>query len=264
VKNILAKKSLGQHFLNNSQKAEEIVGFLEARDASRIIEIGPGMGVLSQFILKRCENCQFIEIDKEAVDYLTLKYPDIKGKIIHRDFLKIKSDELDADKIAIIGNFPYNISSQILFKVLENRHKIIEVVGMFQKEVAERVISAPGSRVYGILSVLIQAYYQTELKMELGPGCFSPPPKVHSSVIRLKRNSVEKLECDEQLFYKIVKLTFNQRRKMIRNSIKMIGVSDNFTSEFITYRPEQLGVGQFVDLTNQVSANHLEMNANKS
>jgi 16S rRNA (adenine1518-N6/adenine1519-N6)-dimethyltransferase len=252
MKNLKAKKSLGQHFLNNLQKAAQIVDHLEATDVEHVIELGPGMGVISQFILKRFENCSFIEIDNDAVEYLANKYPEIKEKLVHKDFLKADIDILFKGKIALIGNFPYNISSQILFKVLENKDKVTEIVGMFQKEVADRVTSKPGNRVYGILSVFIQAYYNTENLMVLGPEFFSPQPKVNSAVIRLTRNSVIKLECDEKLFVKVVKQTFNQRRKMIRNSVKALGLKEGFESEYLTKRPEQLSVSQFVDLTNQV------------
>jgi 16S rRNA (adenine1518-N6/adenine1519-N6)-dimethyltransferase len=252
MKTLKPKKSLGQHFLNNLQKAEQIVAYLEGKNVGHILEIGPGMGVLSQFIISRFENCSFIEIDNEAVDFLSKKFAGISEKIIHNDFLKVDLDGLFKSKIAIIGNFPYNISSQILFKVLENKDKVVEIVGMFQKEVADRVTSKPGNRVYGILSVFIQAYYNTENLMVLGPEFFSPPPKINSAVIRLTRNSTLKLDCDEQLFFKVVKLTFNQRRKMMRNSLKAFGPMEGFESDYLTKRPEQLGVLEFVHLTNQV------------
>jgi len=255
MKNLQAKKSLGQHFLKDEQKALQIVNYLEANGLDHVIEIGPGMGVLSQFLLERFKNCSFIEIDADSVDYLKIKFPNIATNIIHRDFLRIELDEFFPGKIALIGNFPYNISSQILFKALENKDKVLELVGMFQKEVADRVVSKPGSRVYGILSVFIQAYYNTQNLMVLGPEDFSPPPKVKSAVIRLTRNSILKLDCDEKLFFKVVKQTFNHRRKMIRNSIKMVGIKDGFESEYLSMRPEQLSVSQFVNLTNQVDKN---------
>jgi 16S rRNA (adenine1518-N6/adenine1519-N6)-dimethyltransferase len=255
MKNIRAKKSLGQHFLNNIQIASQIVDFLDAKDLDHVIEIGPGMGVLSQFILDNYKNCSFIEVDDDAIIYLNDKFPEIQERIIHSDILKLNIQDIFKGKIAIIGNFPYNISSQILFKILENKDQVMQMVGMFQKEVADRVISKPGSRVYGILSVFIQAYYNTENLISLGPEQFSPPPKVNSSVIKLTRNNVTKLECDEKLFFKVVKQTFNQRRKMIRNSIKMLGVKADFESEYLSFRPEQLGVSQFVELTNQVAKN---------
>jgi 16S rRNA (adenine1518-N6/adenine1519-N6)-dimethyltransferase len=252
VKNLKAKKFLGQHFLNNQDIASKIVDSLTALDEDYVIEVGPGMGILSQFLEKRYKYCYYVEIDTDAIDYLNNKFPHLTNQIIHDDFLKINVEDIYEGKLFLIGNFPYNISSQILFKVLENKDKIIEIVGMFQKEVAERVISNPGSRVYGILSVFIQAYYNTEKIMDIGPEFFSPPPKVNSTVIRLIRNSTATLDCDERLFYKVVKSTFNQRRKMIRNSIKLLGVADDFKSEYLTTRPEQLGVAQFVELTNQI------------
>jgi 16S rRNA (adenine1518-N6/adenine1519-N6)-dimethyltransferase len=255
MKNLKAKKSLGQHFLNNNQIASQIVDKLEAKEVEHVVEVGPGMGILSQYILERFKNCSFVEIDDDAVEYLATKFQDIKERIIHTDFLKLSLNDVFKGKVAIIGNFPYNISSQILFKILENKDMVCEMVGMFQKEVAERVVSKPGNRVYGILSVFIQAYYHTENLMTLGPEQFSPPPKVHSTVIRLSRNSVSKLDCDEKLFFKVVKQTFNQRRKMIRNSIKNLGVKADFESKYLSYRPEQLDVNQFVELTNQVAEN---------
>lgn len=253
MKNIKAKKALGQHFLNDRKTAQSIVGFLQRKDAENIVEIGPGMGVLSQFLKDIYPGCRFIELDAEAVSYLENRFPEMAGKIIHRDFLKVDLNTIFHGKMAIIGNFPYNISSQILFKVLENRDKVVEIVGMFQKEVADRIISPPGSKVYGILSVYIQAYYDTESLMVLGPEMFDPPPKVKSAVIRLSRNAVQHLDCDETLFFRLVKQTFNQRRKMIRNSLKLLGVGTDFNSIYLTMRPEQLGVGQFSDLTRQLT-----------
>jgi 16S rRNA (adenine1518-N6/adenine1519-N6)-dimethyltransferase len=254
VKGVRAKKSLGQHFLNDKTIAMEIVNSLRDEGVEQVLELGPGMGILSEFLIQRFRNCFFIEIDKESVEYLLKRYPEHSKNILHTDFLKFNPSEKFRGKIALIGNFPYNISSQILFKVLEYKDIYTEVVGMFQKEVADRVVSKPGSRVYGILSVFIQAYFDTENILTLGPHYFTPPPKVNSSVIRLSRNSVSHLTCNEALFFRLVKLSFNQRRKMIRNSIKMIGTGDNFMSEYLTFRPEQLGVPEFVNLTNQVEA----------
>lgn len=252
MRNIKAKKSLGQHFLKDTNIAISIVDFLIADHVDHVVELGPGMGVLSNLIMTRFENCSFIEIDEDAVHYLKNKYPQIADKIIHRDFLKLDLDKAFKGTLALIGNFPYNISSQIMFKVLENRQKIVEIVGMFQKEVADRIISKPGNKVYGILSVFLQAYYHIDSLFSLGPECFNPPPKVNSSVIRFTRNTIKKLDCNEELFVKIVKQTFNQRRKMIRNSIRLVGVNDDFKSDYLTMRPEQLDVLQFVELTNQV------------
>jgi len=252
VKNIKAKKNFGQHFLNDQNVAMEIVEALQAEGVDHVIELGPGMGVLSQFILKKDYKSSFVEIDNEAVDYLSEKFPEIEGRIIHKDFLRLNIDENFSGKLALIGNFPYNISSQILFKVLDHKERVLELVGMFQKEVAERVVAPPGNKIYGIISVFIQAYYNTEIVKVLGPEYFSPPPKVDSMVIRLTRNNVTQLECNEVLFAKVVKQTFNQRRKMIRNTLKSFDLVDDFESEFLTKRPEQLGVADFVKLTNQV------------
>jgi len=252
VKNVKAKKHFGQHFLTDKLIASRIVDSLKLENIDKVIELGPGMGILSEFLLKKDFDCFFVEIDNESVEYLNGKFPSIGDKIINKDFLKVDIESQFDGNLAIIGNFPYNISSQILFKVLDSKDKILEVVGMFQKEVAERVISKPGSRIYGIISVFVQAYYDTEYILTLGPESFSPPPKVNSSVIRLVRNQVKKLDCDEQLFKRVVKSTFNQRRKMIRNGLKSLGNIDGFDSEFLTIRPEQLGVSEFVKLTNQI------------
>jgi len=251
VKNVKAKKHYGQHFLSDKNIANRIVDSLSVKDVDMVVEIGPGMGILTEILLNKNFKCSFVEIDKESVEYLCNKFPLIKDKIIFDDFLKLDIEKHFDGKIAIIGNFPYNISSQILFKMLDSKDKVVELVGMFQKEVAERVISPPGSRVYGIISVFLQAFYHAEKMFNLGPEFFSPPPKVDSTVIRLVRNSVSKLDCDEKLFTKIVKHTFNQRRKMIRNGLKSIGNIDGFDSEYLTLRPEQLSVSDFVKLTNQ-------------
>ncbi len=248
---VRAKKRLAQHFLKNKNIAKHIVNSLQLTDIENIVEVGPGMGILSEFILEKTTNSSFIEIDKEAIAYLHKNFPKIKGKIINEDFLKIDLNQFGT-KIAIIGNFPYNISSQILFKILEHKNIVTEMVGMFQKEVADRIISKPNKKSYGILSVFIQAYYNAEHIINLSPDEFLPPPKVNSSVIRLTRNNTEKLNCNEKLFWQVVKQTFNQRRKMIRNTIKSFNLSPNFTSEYLIKRPEQLSVDDFVKLTNQV------------
>ncbi len=212
---VKAKKKFGQHFLNDKGIAEEIVNSLQTKEVNHVIELGPGMGVLSEFILQKDYKSSFIEIDKEAIDYLIEKFPEIKERLIESDFLKVDLDQAFEGNLALIGNFPYNISSQILFRMLEHKERVLELVGMFQKEVAQRVISPPGSKIYGIISVFVQAYYNAEHLITLGPEKFSPPPKVNSTVIRLTRNNVTKLDCDEKLFYRVVKQTFNQRRKMI-------------------------------------------------
>ena len=256
---VKAKKILGQHFLKDKKIAEEIVNSLTYPGLDYVLEIGPGMGILSQFLLNKDYNTSFIEIDDESVEYLNQNFPEMEGKILHQDFLKMDIQSLKYERIAIIGNFPYNISSQILFKLYENRNKVKELVGMFQLEVAKRVISKPGNKVYGILSVLIQAFYHTSEILTLEPEAFDPPPKVKSMVIRLERNNVNQLDCDEKLFFRVIKSTFNQRRKTIRNSLKSLMNITEFQSEYLGQRPEQLSVKQFVNLTNEVKI-HLDKN----
>lgn len=243
---------MGQHFLKDKKIAEEIVNNLTCQKQVHVLEIGPGMGILSQFLLLKDYKSSFVEIDDESVAYLKENFPEMDGKILHQDFLKMDLQALPAEKLALIGNFPYNISSQILFKAFDNRNKVTELVGMFQLEVAKRVISKPGNKVYGILSVLIQAFYRTSEVLTLEPEDFNPPPKVKSMVIRLKRNDVEHLNCDEKLFHRVIKSTFNQRRKTIRNSLKSVMNITGFESEYLGKRPEQLSVEEFIDLTNQV------------
>jgi 16S rRNA (adenine1518-N6/adenine1519-N6)-dimethyltransferase len=247
---VRAKKRLGQHFLKDENIAKEIVDSLSG-NIHNIVEIGPGMGVLTQFLIEKKEyNLFVVEIDKESVEYLEKHFPVLKEKIIEKDFLKLDLTTLFSDSFAVIGNFPYNISSQILFKVLDYKDQIPEVVGMFQKEVAVRIASKPGNKDYGILSVLLQAFYDIEYLFTVEPDVFNPPPKVKSAVIRLKRNTVAHLECDEQKFKQLVKTAFNQRRKTLRNSLKPFSFTDGFTQEDIfNKRPEQLSVEEFVFLT---------------
>ena len=215
MKKVKAKKHLGQHFLKDLSIAEDIVNQLTIKE-NTILEIGPGMGVLTQFLVTKNIDLNVIEIDKESVFYLRLHYPELK--IIEGDFLKLNLNTFE-NNISIIGNFPYNISSQILFKAFENRDKVTEVVGMFQKEVAERIASIKGKK-KGILSVLLQAFYDVEYCFEVDNYLFDPAPKVKSGVIKMKRNSRKKLECDEKIFIKMVKAGYNQRRKTLRNSLK--------------------------------------------
>ena len=246
---IRAKKSLGQHFLKDKNTAAEIVESLSA-NAERILEVGPGTGALTDFLLAR-PNVAFkaIEVDKEFVRRILEKYPDFEPNLIRGDFLKSDlSDLFDGKNFAVIGNFPYNISSQIFFKVIENRNLIPEVVGMVQKEVAERMAAAHGNKTYGILSVLLQRWYDVEYLFTVHENVFLPPPKVKSAVVRLVRNARNKSDCDEKLFVKTVKTTFNQRRKTIRNSLKPILGDKRFEHEFLTLRPEQLSVDDFVKL----------------
>jgi len=249
---VRAKKNLGQHFLKDKKIAEEIVNSLTCQKPVHVLEIGPGMGILSEFLIKKDYETSFVEIDDESVEYLQQNFPEMEGRILHQDFLKMDLQSIPAENIALIGNFPYNISSQILFKTYENRNKVKELVGMFQLEVAKRVISKPGNKVYGILSVLIQAFYHTSEVLTLEPEDFNPPPKVKSMVIRLERNDVTQLNCDEKLFHRVIKSTFNQRRKTIRNSLKSVMNIIDFESEYLGQRPEQLSVEEFINLTNQV------------
>lgn len=248
------KKYLGQHFLDDAPTAQAIVDTLTGEGYDALLEIGPGMGVLTDIIVnKGFKDFRIIEIDNESFAYLKKKYPDMEG-IILGDFLNIDIDSLYNEPLAIIGNFPYNISSQILFKVLDYRNKVVELCGMFQKEVAERVCALPGSKAYGILSVFIQAFYSTEYLFTVDENKFIPPPKVKSGVIRIRRNNVSTLNCDEALFIKVVKATFNQRRKTLRNSIKSAFCISNDDHEFLSLRPEQLSVKQFEELTNWIAS----------
>jgi 16S rRNA (adenine1518-N6/adenine1519-N6)-dimethyltransferase len=250
VQPVRAKKHLGQHFLNDENIARDTVGALLEKDkTSFIIEVGPGTGVLTQFLINDVENFLAMDVDGESVDYLKLKYPEKKDKIILSDFLEADLQKLAGQKFNVVGNFPYNISSQIMFKVLENKNSVDYVVGMFQKEVAMRLAEKPGSKVYGILSVLLQAYYDIEYLFTVHENVFTPPPKVKSAVIRLTRNNVQKLDCDEVLFKKIVKTTFNQRRKTIRNSVRTLFNNNELRHPLLDKRPEQLSVAQFVELT---------------
>ena len=251
MKQVYAKKRLGQHFLKDLHIAQTIVESL-SEDTRRVMEIGPGMGVLTQFLLQRKNTDLFVvELDTESVQYLEQHFPDLNNRIVEIDFLKLDISSVFSEPFSVIGNFPYNISSQILFKVLEHKNQIPEVVGMFQKEVAMRVASKPGNKDYGILSVLLQAYYDIEYLFTVEPEVFNPPPKVKSAVIRLKRNNVARLECDEQQFKTLIKTAFNQRRKTLRNSLKMLTFPEGFTQQDIfNKRPEQLSVQDFIYLTN--------------
>ncbi len=246
---VRAKKHLGQHFLKDEEIAKNIVNALVQVSNLPLIEIGPGTGVLTKHLIEK-ENFVAIDIDTESVEFLKKIYPQHATKILYGDFLEMNLTDFFSDKFAIIGNFPYNISSQIMFKVLDYRHKIEAIVGMFQKEVAERMAEKPGSKTYGILSVLLQAFYDIEYLFTVEPSAFTPPPKVKSAVIRLTRNNTKQLACDEKLFKAIVKSTFNQRRKMVRNGVKSFIKDEAVMShKFFTMRPEQLSVNQFVELT---------------
>lgn len=248
---VRAKKYLGQHFLKDENIARQIAESLTG-STTHVLEIGPGMGVLTKY-LHANESLDFhaIEIDTESVEYLHDHYPSLH--VIEGDFLALDLGELFSEPFAVIGNFPYNISSQILFKVYDNRGCIPEVVGMFQKEVAERVAAKPGSKTYGILSVLLSAFYDIEYLFTVHEHVFNPPPKVKSAVIRLRRNGVESLPCDEQLFTKVVKIGFNQRRKTLRNALKQLNMPlDRVPEELLALRAEQLTVADFVTITQAV------------
>ena len=245
------KKALGQHFLTDQGVAQAIVASLHTRGP--VLEVGPGTGVLTQYLL--CDPAlalKVVEVDSESVRYLLEHYPALAPALYEADFLKLDLGKLFSGPFAVIGNFPYNISSQIFFKVLDYRTQVPEVVCMIQKEVAERLAAGPGSKTYGILSVLLQAWYDIEYLFTVGEGAFVPPPKVKSAVIRLTRNDRTALDCDEELFKRVVKTTFNQRRKTIRNSLKPILSALPQLPAYIPYldaRPEQLSVEEFVSLT---------------
>lgn len=255
---VRAKKALGQHFLTDLNIAQKICNSLTERadtDPEATLEVGCGMGVLTQYLLRRTDITTYgAEIDTESVEYLNAHYPDFTPRLIEGDFLKMNLQEMFPEGVRVIGNFPYNISSQIFFKVIENRDLIPQCVGMIQKEVAVRIAEPPGSREYGILSVLLQAWYDIEYLFTVSEKVFNPPPKVKSAVIRLRRNNTTKLDCDETLFVKVVKASFGQRRKMLRNSLKAVfGNFGGAEHPLFTTRAEQLSVAQFVELTNWVA-----------
>ena len=253
MKFVKPKKSLGQHFLKDNNIANKIVDSLDAK-SENVLEIGPGMGILTKFLLKKKYNLRLVEIDTESVSFLINNLGIEESKIIENDFLKLDLTKVfPGNNFSIIGNFPYNISSQIVFKILENRNIINEMCGMFQYEVAERICESEGSKKYGILSVLTQAFFEVSFLFEVSNHLFIPPPKVKSAVITLRRKDEIELGCDENLFFKIVKLSFQQRRKTIRNSLKKINLSNNLREDSIfDNRPEQLSVNQFIELTKLV------------
>ncbi len=249
---VKAKKHLGQHFLNDQVAALNIVNALTQTGCKDpIIEVGPGTGVLTQYLIQQGVTFIALDVDTDSIAYLKKTYPEKKDCFLIEDYLKFDPSPIYKGKYSLIGNFPYNISSQIMFRVLEEKEKIDYVVGMFQKEVAERIAEKPGSKTYGILSVLLQAFYDIEYLFTVEPTAFIPPPKVRSAVIRLKRNSVTKLDCDEVQFKKVVKTAFNQRRKTLRNALKSI--CDNpslLQDELFEKRAERLSVADFVHITN--------------
>ena len=251
-KKVSPKKHLGQHFLTDLNIATNIVNQLTLPNGVKdVLEIGPGMGVLTQYLLQHKEyQTTVIEIDRESVAYLKSHFPALEDRILSADFLKLNLAEKFPGKLSIIGNFPYNISSQIFFKVLEHRNQVMEVVGMLQKEVAERIAAPPGSKTYGILSVLLQAFYNITYNFTVHEHVFNPPPKVKSAVISLVRNEVEKLPCDEALFFSVVKQSFGTRRKTLRNCLKTYNLPPEVTARPVfDQRAEQLSVTEFVELT---------------
>lgn len=248
---VKAKKHLGQHFLTDLNIAQKIVKSLP-QDETPILEIGPGTGVITQYMIDK-PNFRAFDIDRESIEFLKQKYPQHEGKVLYQDFLEADlSPFAQEGNFYLIGNFPYNISTQIMFKVLDYRNDISCVVGMFQKEVAQRIAEKPGTKTYGILSVLLQAFYKIEYLFTVHENVFNPPPKVKSAVIRLTRNEVKQLDCKEDLFFKVVKACFNQRRKTIRNSVKVLSGNNHIESPYLEKRPEQLSVQQFVELTKAV------------
>ncbi len=256
MRNVKPKKSLGQHFLNDKNIAKRIVNSLSYNGYSNLLEIGPGKGILTNELIKKNLNLKVIEIDNESVEYLKHNLISIRNNIINQDFLKINLfDVFEGDSYAVIGNFPYNISSQIVFKIIESRDYIPEFCGMFQKEVAERICEDFGSKKYGILSVLTKVFYSTEYLFSVSPSVFYPKPKVNSAVVRFTRKQKYKLDCNETSFFKIVKTAFNHRRKTLRNSLKIFNLDDNLREDSIfDLRPEQLSVDNFVKLTNMINS----------
>lgn len=251
---VKAKKHLGQHFLKDLNIAQKIADTLSLANYKKVVEIGAGMGVLTQFLLKKDTEVYVVEIDKESVAYLEAHYPELRGKIIADDFLKYDIAGYLREPFAIIGNFPYNISTQIVFKLLELRDYVPEFSGMFQKEVAERICEREGSKTYGILSVLVQAFYEATYLFTVSEGVFNPPPKVKSGVLRLVRKPDYHLDCDEALFFIIVKTAFNQRRKTLRNSLKSLLTNESLKKNSIfDKRPEQLPWQDFVFITKEIS-----------
>ena len=259
MKQVRPKKNLGQHFLTDLNIAKQIADTVDACPELPVLEIGPGMGVLTQYLNEKPRPLKVVEIDRESVAYLREHFPRLDNNIIGGDFLRMDLREVfDGKQFVLTGNYPYDISSQIFFKMLDNKEIIPCCTGMIQHEVAVRMAAAPGSKQYGILSVLIQAWYRVEYLFTVEPGVFNPPPKVQSAVIRMTRNDVTDLGCDEVLFRRVVKAVFNQRRKMLRVSLRQIfdsahqASADFFAQDVMTRRPEQLSIAEFVNLTNMV------------
>ena len=253
------KKSLGQHFLADKNIAGKITSALSGKGYDHVVEIGPGTGVLTEFLIQNKNfTTHLVEIDRESAEFLRKRFPELEDRISEEDFLRFPLAARVPLPLAIIGNFPYNISSQIFFRILENRNLVREVVCMVQKEVAERITAPPGSKTYGILSVLLQAFYETRFLFSVGTKVFIPPPRVMSAVIRLNRRPEQHLECNEEMFFKVVKTAFNQRRKMLRNSLSVFlqgKVAEEDVAGLLSCRPEQLSVDNFVKLTNYTNLN---------
>lgn len=251
MQKVKPKKFLGQHFLTDLSVAERIADTLKDYVGTPVLEVGPGMGVLTQYLIAKGHDLKVVELDRESVDYLHANFPELEGKVIGEDFLQLDLASMYDGQFCIIGNYPYNISSQIFFKVLDYRDQVVCCSGMLQKEVAERIAAGPGSKTYGILSVLLQAWYDIEYLFTVSEHVFNPPPKVKSGVIRLVRNNVRELGCDESMFKTIVKLSFRQRRKTLRNSLRSFAKNPEvLTDEIFNKRPEQLSVAEFIRLTN--------------
>ncbi|MBC9813313.1 16S rRNA (adenine(1518)-N(6)/adenine(1519)-N(6))-dimethyltransferase RsmA [Crocinitomicaceae bacterium CZZ-1] len=249
---VRAKKHLGQHFLTDKNICRKIADqFQYHQGCKRALEIGPGTGALTEYLLQQPEtDLSVMDVDSESIDYLNEHFPQLSGRIYKKDFLRVDLEEImGKEPFAVVGNFPYNISSQILFKCLDYRNQVPEIMGMFQKEVAERVAEKPGSKQYGIISVLLQTFYDIEYCFTVDEHVFNPPPKVKSGVIRCTRNERKALPCDEQLFIQVVKAGFNQRRKTLRNSLKKLINNPDFDHEYLSLRPEVLSVEQFIELT---------------
>lgn len=257
MKQVRPKKNLGQHFLTDLNIARRIADTVDAYPDVPVLEVGPGMGVLTQYLAEKARPLKVVEIDKESVEYLNAKYPRLADNIIGEDFLQMDLTKVfDGQPFVLTGNYPYDISSQIFFKMIDNRNLIPCCTGMIQREVALRMASQPSNKQYGILSVLIQAWYDVEYLFTVDEGVFNPPPKVKSAVIRMTRNSTEHLGCDENLFKRIVKAVFNQRRKMLRVSLRQVcpnAPATFFQQPIMTSRPEQLSIPQFIELTNKVA-----------
>lgn len=258
MQQVKPKKALGQHFLTDLSVAKRIAATLDEYNGQPVIEVGPGMGVLTQFLLEAGHDLKVVELDSESVDYLTSNFASLEGRIVSGDFLKLDLPEIvdDADEFCVIGNYPYNISSQIFFHVLEYKDRVTCCSGMLQREVAERLAAKPGTKARGILSVLLQAWYDVEYLFTVSENVFNPPPKVKSGVIKMTRNDVTDLGCDEKFFKTVVKTSFGQRRKTLRNSLRGLlpqnVTAEDLTDKIWTLRPEQLSVEQFVELTNLV------------